>query len=45
MIGDFDLMDDMYEEYEQIVREPAHAKLIFDKKAKEWKLTVVNLSN
>jgi hypothetical protein len=38
VIGDFASMDDMYEEYEQIVGEPPHAKIIFDKKAKEWKL-------
>lgn len=41
VIGDFANMDDMYEEYEQISTEPCHAKIIFDKKTKEWKLNVV----
>jgi hypothetical protein len=40
VIGDFANMDDMYEEYEQIASEPCHAKIIFDKKTKEWKLHV-----
>ena len=34
----------MYEEYEQISNKPCHAKIIFDKKTKEWKLNVFNLS-
>jgi hypothetical protein len=41
VIGDFDNMDDMYEGYEQIVNKPCHAKIIFDKKLKEWKLNVL----
>jgi hypothetical protein len=41
VIGDFASMDDMYEEYEQISGENCHAKFIFDKKTKEWKLTVI----
>ena len=41
VIGDFASMDDMYEEYEQISGETCHAKIIFDKKTKEWKLTVI----
>lgn len=41
VIGDFASMDDMYEEYEQILGENCHAKIIFDKKTKEWKLTVI----
>lgn len=41
IMGDFDNMDDMYEEYEQIVHKPYYAKLIFDKKTKEWKLNVI----
>jgi hypothetical protein len=40
VIGDFASMDDMYEEYEQIIRETAHATIILDKKTKEWKLSV-----
>jgi hypothetical protein len=41
VIGDFANMDDMYEEYEQISTEACHAKIIFDKRTKEWKLHVV----
>ena len=40
VIGDFDNMDDMYDEYRQISKRPYHAKMIFDKKTKEWKLNV-----
>nr|WP_263323826.1 hypothetical protein [Neobacillus sp. Marseille-Q6967] len=40
VIGDFATMDEMYEEYEQISHENPHAKIIFDKKTKEWKLSV-----
>ncbi len=40
VIGDFDNMDDMYEEYEQIANKPCHAKIIFDKKVKEWKIVI-----
>ncbi|HEY2421049.1 MAG TPA: hypothetical protein VGI04_06530 [Neobacillus sp.] len=41
VIGDFDNMDDMYEGYEQIANKPCQAKIIFDKKIKEWKLNVI----
>lgn len=41
VIGDFANMDDMVEEYEQISSKPYHAKIIFDKKTKEWKLNVI----
>jgi hypothetical protein len=41
VIGDFANMDDMYEEYERILTEECHAKLIYDKKTKEWKLYIV----
>ena len=37
-IGDFLNMDDMYEEYENIIKEPCEAKLVFDKKSREWKI-------
>ncbi|MBU8879915.1 hypothetical protein BGM26_13090 [Bacillus sp. FJAT-29790] len=37
-IGDFDDMDDMYNEYENIIKEPCDAKLVFDKKSKEWNI-------
>ncbi|MGD6878925.1 hypothetical protein [Bacillus infantis] len=38
VIGDFANMDDMYEEYESIAKEKCEAKLVFDKKTREWKL-------
>lgn len=38
VLGDFDNMDDMYEEYEKIRKRRPDAKLIFDKKNREWKL-------
>ncbi|WP_370460174.1 hypothetical protein [Cytobacillus firmus] len=38
IIGDFANMDDMYDEYEAIVKEPCEAKIVFDKKTKEWKI-------
>lgn len=38
LIGDFANMDDMYEEYESIVKEPCEAKIVFDKKSREWKI-------
>lgn len=41
VIGDFANMDDMYEEYQQISSKMCHAKLVFDKKTKEWKLHVI----
>ncbi|SFB24242.1 MULTISPECIES: hypothetical protein [unclassified Bacillus (in: firmicutes)] len=41
IMGDFDNMDDMYDEYEQISRTNCYAKLVFDKKTKEWKLQVL----
>jgi hypothetical protein len=41
VIGDFASMDDMMEEYQRLSKEACHAKMIFDKKTKEWKLTVI----
>lgn len=41
VIGDFANMDEMYDEYEQILDEPCHAKIIFDKKMKEWNFKVI----
>ncbi|RHW34860.1 hypothetical protein D1B31_19550 [Neobacillus notoginsengisoli] len=41
VIGDFANMDDMVEAYSQSVRKPCHAKIVFDKKTKEWKLFVI----
>lgn len=38
ILGGFDNMDDMYEEYEKIRNDKCDVKLIFDKKSKEWKL-------
>lgn len=38
IIGDFANMDDMYDEYESIVKEPCEAKIVFDKKTREWKI-------
>ncbi|MBT2689169.1 hypothetical protein J7I93_13330 [Bacillus sp. ISL-47] len=38
LIGDFANMDDMYDEYESIVKEPCEAKIVFDKKTREWKI-------
>ena len=38
VIGDFANMDDMYEEYEKSTKRPSEAKLIFDKKSREWKI-------
>lgn len=38
VIGDFDSMDDMFEEYKQMNRSICDAKLIYDKKMKEWTL-------
>lgn len=37
-IGDFADMDDMFEEYKNIVKNPCEAKLVFDKKSREWKI-------
>lgn len=36
--GDFSDMDEMYENYEAVSKEPCHAKLAFDKKLREWKV-------
>jgi hypothetical protein len=41
VIGDFANMDDMYEEYEQISHKACHAKIVYDKRTKEWKLNVI----
>ncbi|MFE8702977.1 hypothetical protein ACFYKX_20420 [Cytobacillus sp. FJAT-54145] len=37
VIGDFNNMDDMYEEYERIAKQKCDIKIVFDKKTKEWK--------
>ncbi|WP_071458890.1 hypothetical protein [Bacillus massilinigeriensis] len=37
-VGDFSNMDDMYDEYQQAQTSPCDAKLMFDKKTKEWSL-------
>ncbi|CAI9395704.1 hypothetical protein ACTQ5K_06450 [Niallia sp. Sow4_A1] len=39
ILGDFDNMDDMYEEYEKNSKQKTDALLIFDKKLREWHLT------
>lgn len=41
VIGDYANMDDMYEEYEQISTGACSSKLIYDKRTKEWKLSVI----
>ncbi|MEH7109378.1 hypothetical protein [Bacillus sp. JJ1764] len=41
VMGDFANMDDMYDEYQNILNEPFHAKIIFDRKTKEWKLNLM----
>lgn len=41
VMGDFSDMDDMVEEYETMSTKPYHAKISFDKKTKEWKLSVL----
>ncbi|WP_042357649.1 hypothetical protein [Bacillus rubiinfantis] len=41
VIGDFADMDDMYEEYLQTSHGRYHAKIILDKKTKDWKLNIV----
>lgn len=38
ILGDFDNMDDMYEDYEKLVKGSPDAKFIYDKKKTEWKL-------
>ena len=38
VIGDFADMDDMYDEYEIVVKEPCDAMLVFDKKTRIWKI-------
>ncbi|MDF1508592.1 hypothetical protein PZE06_10365 [Robertmurraya sp. DFI.2.37] len=38
VLGDFDNMDDMYEEYEKMAKGKPDAKLVFDKKTREWKM-------
>ena len=38
VIGDVSNMDEMYEEYEKNLKRPCDAKLIFDKKSREWKM-------
>lgn len=41
ILGDFDNMDDMHEEYEKNCKQKSDALLIFDKKLREWQLTKV----
>ncbi|HWJ77279.1 MAG TPA: hypothetical protein VNR61_04270 [Niallia sp.] len=41
VLGDFDNMDDMYEEYEKNSKQKMDAKLTFDKKSKEWQITIL----
>lgn len=38
VLGDFNNMDDMYEEYEKMVRGKHDGKLVHDKKTNEWKM-------
>lgn len=38
VIGDFDSMDDMFDEFEMMNKEKCDAKLVFDKKTREWAL-------
>lgn len=38
VIGDFSNMDDMYEEYEKVAKSKFDAKLVFDKKTREWRM-------
>lgn len=38
VIGDFDNMDDMMEEFDQMKREKCDAKLVLEKKTREWAL-------
>lgn len=37
-VGDFVNMDDMYEEYERKSRNSCDAKLVFDRKARDWRV-------
>jgi len=41
VLGDFDNMDDMYEEYEKNSKQKSDALLVFDKKLREWQLATV----
>jgi hypothetical protein len=41
VLGDFDNMDDMYEEYEKNAKQKSDALLVFDKKLREWQLAIV----
>lgn len=38
VIGDFDRMDDIFDEFERMKKEVCDAKLVFDKKTREWSL-------
>lgn len=38
VIGDFDNMDDMFDEFAQMKQEKCDARLIFEKKTREWSL-------
>lgn len=37
VIGDFNNMDDMYDEYEKLAKAKCDMKLVFDKKTREWR--------
>ena len=38
VIGDFDSMDDMFDEFEQLNKDKCDAKLVLDKKTREWSI-------
>ncbi|WP_141433257.1 hypothetical protein [Bacillus sp. 03113] len=40
VLGDFSDMDNMYDEYEKVSNQQSDAKLIFDKKTREWKVNI-----
>lgn len=40
VIGDFDNMDDMYDEYRKVVKGRFDVNLVFDKRTREWKMFV-----
>lgn len=40
VIGDFDHMDDIFDEYRKVVKTRFDVKLVYDKRIKEWKMFV-----
>jgi len=40
IIGHFEYMDDMIDEYRKVVKSRFDVKLVFDKRLKEWKMFV-----